>query len=209
MDKLKDSDIRLLLKRKFTSFAEFTLDSTTIVVDELDVCFGSARVDVAVINGRLHGFEIKSESDNLDRLPSQIEFYSRVFDTMTLVVSKNHLEKARKIVPKWWGVDCVVSSKSSAVTIKTLRKPKQNKKVEMFDLTQLLWKNELIELLEMNNIIKGTKSKTRFELGNVVIENLSNNDITEFVKHKLKSRQEWRAVPIQQLCGDLPLLLPN
>ncbi|WP_268794619.1 hypothetical protein [Paenibacillus sp. IHB B 3415] len=24
MDKLKDSDIRLLLKRKFTSFAEFT-----------------------------------------------------------------------------------------------------------------------------------------------------------------------------------------
>ncbi|WP_052770006.1 sce7726 family protein [Paenibacillus sp. IHB B 3415] len=80
MDKLKDSDIRLLLKRKFTSFAEFTLDSTTIVVDELDVCFGSARVDVAVINGRLHGFEIKSESDNLDRLPSQIEFYSRVFE---------------------------------------------------------------------------------------------------------------------------------
>ncbi|MEC0329405.1 sce7726 family protein [Paenibacillus macerans] len=206
MEKLKDSDIRLLLKQKFASFTEFTLDPSTIIVDEMDVCFGSARVDVAVINGKLHGYEIKSERDNLDRLPSQIDFYSKIFDTMTLVVSKVHLEKARGIVPKWWGIDCVLSNKKSEFEIKTIRKPKQNTKVDMFDLTQLLWKNELLELLESNNIIKGMKSKSRYELGNVVVKNFSPCNITEFVKQKLKSREEWRAVPIQQLCGDLQLL---
>ncbi|MDB5053943.1 MAG: hypothetical protein JWM44_1993 [Bacilli bacterium] len=204
MGKLKDSDIRELLKQKFTSHDEFILDPTTIVVDELDVCFGSARVDVAVINGKLHGYEIKSERDNLDRLPSQIEYYNRVFDTITLVVSQVHLEKARQLIPKWWGLDCVVEKKIS-FAITTVRKPKCNKTFKLLDMTQLLWKEELLELLEQNFMSKGVKSKTRFQLGTIAAEKIEHYRVTEFVRSKLKSRTAWRAVPLQQLCDDLQI----
>ena len=41
------------------------------VVDELELLRGVVRVDVAVISDTLHGYEIKSASDNLIRLPNQ------------------------------------------------------------------------------------------------------------------------------------------
>lgn len=137
MEKLKDSDIRRLLKKKLTSIDEFRLDPSTIVIDELDVCSGLARVDVAVVNGKLHGFEIKSERDNLDRLSSQIELYSKVFNMVTLVVSESHLSKAKEMVPKWWGIDCVKISNSN-VSIKHVRKAKANKHIDINELGRLL-----------------------------------------------------------------------
>ena len=204
LDKLKDPEIRALLKQKISSQSEFILDPTTVVIDEFNICFGAAIMDVAVVNGKIHGYEIKSERDNLDRLPSQMEYYNKVFDTVTLVISDTHLMKARKIVPRWWGIDCIVTSKSK-VSIKTVRKPGKNKNVNVFELTQLLWKEELLELLEKNNIVKGTKSKTRMQLCTMSAERIDHNQIIEFVRNKLKTRKAWRAVPIQQLCDGLQL----
>lgn len=204
MEKLKDPDIREVLYMKFMLHDEFVHDPTTIVVDELDVCSGAARIDVAVVNGKLHGFEIKSERDNLDRLPSQIEFYNKTFDTITLVVSKSHLAKARSIIPKWWGIECVTNSNTGAM-IKTIRKPKKNSKVEALELTQLLWKDELLELLRMYDITKGVKSKTRLQLGKIVSDSIDLIQISDFVRRKLKARTIWRAHSLQQLCDDSQL----
>ena len=36
-------------------------DADTRVVQEMGIWSGSVRVDIAVINGELHGFELKSE----------------------------------------------------------------------------------------------------------------------------------------------------
>jgi len=57
-----------------------------------------------VINGELHGFELKSERDTLARLEDQAELYSQVFDRMTLIIAKRHLEKAVPKIPRWWGI---------------------------------------------------------------------------------------------------------
>jgi len=35
----------------------------TLIREELGVCQGIARVDLAVVNGSVHGYEIKSEQD--------------------------------------------------------------------------------------------------------------------------------------------------
>ncbi|GIO08032.1 hypothetical protein J31TS6_40600 [Brevibacillus reuszeri] len=208
MDKLNDADIRKVLYESFTTRDEFILDPTTIIVDELDVCFNSARVDIAVINGKLHGFEIKSERDNLERLPSQVECYNCLFDTMTLVLSEVHLSKARKIVPKWWGIECVVKKKTG-VTLKKVRKNKVNPKVQALELTQLLWRQELFDLLEEHSITKGIKSKTRLELGKIASENICKDSIAIFVRKTLKNRKDWKALQLQQLCDDLQQLQPN
>lgn len=208
MDKLRDEDIRRMLISEFMKKQEFIFDPSTVVLNELDVCSGCARIDIAVVNGKLHGFEIKSERDNLDRLPSQIEFYSKVFDTLTLVISEAHLKKARDIVPKWWGIDCVIK-KSSSAHIKTVRKPKLNMMNQPLDLSLLLWREELIELLGIHSITKGVKSKSRYQLGQIAAEKIDKEQISGFVRSKLKYRDAWKALPLQQLGDDLQLSPPN
>ena len=53
-------------------------DSNTRIVEELGLCQGVARVDLAVVNGTIHGYEIKSERDTLTRLSGQAEIYNHI-----------------------------------------------------------------------------------------------------------------------------------
>src|SRR4051812_39679450 len=79
-------------------------DHPAKIIEEFSVCDGAARVDLAAINGVMHGFEIKSDLDSLTRLPHQMELYSSVFDKITLVVGTTHLYHAFHMIPDWWGV---------------------------------------------------------------------------------------------------------
>ncbi len=78
---MRDQDIRDSLRQELV--AAYGSDSSTLIVEELGICCGMARVDVAVVNGELKGFEIKSEKDTLGRLPAQSGMYGKVFDTMS------------------------------------------------------------------------------------------------------------------------------
>lgn len=201
--KIYDKDIRRMLLKEFVKKQEFITDPTTVIINELDVCFGSARIDLAVINGKMHGFEIKSERDNLDRLSSQVEFYCKVFDTLTLVISENHWPKVTQLIPEWWGIYCIVKDKNQP-NIEAKRAPKQNNNIEALNLTQLLWKEELFELLKSNSVSKGIKSKTRLELGKMVTQRVEKEQIASFVRRKFKTREPWKAVQLQQLYDGLP-----
>ncbi len=53
---------------------------------EWSVGVGSSRIDVAAINGRITGCEIKSTRDDFARLARQVEIYSAVLDVAILVV---------------------------------------------------------------------------------------------------------------------------
>lgn len=202
MEKLNDPVIRKVLYAEIVKTDNLTSDPSTVVVDEFDVYSGSARIDVAVINGKLHGFEIKSERDNLDRLPCQVDFYNKTFDEITLVTAEVHLAKAKEIIPKWWGIYSVIN-KNGMPQLKKIRKPKNNKEIDGFSLTQLLWKPELYELLERNQNIKGIKSKNRLQLGRIAANEFDKEIIAEFVRSKLKNRKDWRALLLQQLSDDL------
>lgn len=68
---LRDAELRRALLGDLAP----QLDADTLVVDELDLC-GLTRVDVAVVNGHLSGFEIKGSTDSLRRLPGQVAVYS-------------------------------------------------------------------------------------------------------------------------------------
>ena len=69
-------------------------ETDTVFIDELGVCQGSAKIDIAVVNGQLHGYEIKSDRDSLRRLSSQAVLYSKVFDRVTLVCGERHVSHA-------------------------------------------------------------------------------------------------------------------
>ena len=70
-----------------------------LIVEELGV--GSARVDLAWINERLMGFEIKSDFDTLDRLARQMHAYQSVFDTLTIVTTSAYIDQVEALLPGW------------------------------------------------------------------------------------------------------------
>jgi len=99
-----DFDIRAVLRSRL--FLKQSDEADTVVIEELGLCRGQVRVDVVVVNGLLHGYEIKSDRDTLRRLGVQVKVYGKVFDQATLVVGDRHLAEALNIVPAWWGVCC-------------------------------------------------------------------------------------------------------
>jgi hypothetical protein len=88
---LRDTNIRRPLKRHLADV--HAKDADTRIVDELGLRQGAVRVDVAVINGALHGYEIKSDVDTLQRLSSQVETYSDVLDEAALVTTVEHAQR--------------------------------------------------------------------------------------------------------------------
>lgn len=206
--RIYDKDIRLLLFRELANRPEFISDPETIIINELDVCFGNAIIDVAAINEQIYGFEIKSEQDSLGRLPVQASFYAKVFNRISLVTVEKHCSKAQEILPSYWGIDCVYE-KDGCLIIENLRPAGTNEEIDTVSLLMFLWKNELLELLYNNGIAKGIKSKTRIALARKAAEELPEELISAFVKHKLKNRKAWKALRLQQLCDDLHLLQPS
>jgi hypothetical protein len=207
--KVYDSDIRALLFDSFLRIDEYICEDDTIVVNEMDVCAGVSRADIAVINGKIHGYEIKSGQDNLERLPYQIESYNQVFDTMTIVAHENHLDKLHEVIPEWWGIQ-YVSEKSGQIYLCTERQGKQNEKICIQSVAMLLWRDEMIELIiTRGENIRTYKNKSRKELSKLIAESIECPTISDYVRQTLKTRVDWKAVQLQQLSDDLRCTQPN
>lgn len=189
---MRDIDVRTAVHEKVLK--KYHLDSKTVVVDELCLNSGATRIDIAVINGVLHGFELKSKKDNLLRLPAQVSHYSSVLDKVTLVVDESHLKKSIDIIPAWWGVKMVATNSQGNIKITNIRRAFANPDVDSSALIKLLWKDECLVLLDKLNMSKGNRAKSRFELWDIISSNASLSFIKREVKHCLKQRKEWRAM---------------
>ena len=80
---MNDVEIRQNFHRKILRRQHAHKD--TLVIDELGLQHGKCRADIAVVNGHLVGYEIKSSSDSLSRLKQQVESYNAVFDRVFIV----------------------------------------------------------------------------------------------------------------------------
>src|SRR5688572_8739206 len=78
--------------------------SRAFLVEEMEVCSGRARIDLAVISDRLIGIEIKGPKDDVSRLPSQVKAYSECFDLVILAVHEALATRASVLIPEWWGL---------------------------------------------------------------------------------------------------------
>ena len=61
------------------------------MIDELGLAHAKSRIDVAVINGCIHGYEIKSAKDSLDRFATQIDIYRQTLQKLTIVAAPKHV----------------------------------------------------------------------------------------------------------------------
>jgi hypothetical protein len=146
-----------------------------------------SRIDVAVVNGALHGYEIKSDSDNLFRLPTQIEDYSAVFDFVTLVCGKSLLSTAQEIAPRWWGIS-VAAFEGSAVHLTPIRDPKQNPRQKRKALAQLLWKPEALHCLRIAGETAITSRHSAERVKKEVARKLDTRTLADSVRRAIKER---------------------
>ncbi|OOE35602.1 sce7726 family protein [Salinivibrio kushneri] len=187
---MNDIDVRVAVHKKLLKHPH--KDPSTFVLDEMDICVGACRVDIAVLNGSMHGYELKSEKDTLERLPNQVKYYSAVMDKVTLVVCEKHLEEAKTIIPHWWGVKVVTKGVKGAIHIAHERSEKKNKAPDSLSLAQLLWKDECLRILEKWGKVKGNKSKPRHQLWSIVSESVPSEKLRDEVRDVLKQRTNWR-----------------
>jgi hypothetical protein len=187
---MREIDIRQALLH--TARVEHAGDPDTLMVEELGLCAGTARVDFAVVNGSVHGFEIKSAQDTLTRLPTQSEIYNRALDRVTLVVDRKHLVDARSLIPGWWGILEPRRTRDGLVAFRTVRKAADNPHVEAFAQAQLLWREEALAELEARSMAHGLRSKPRRVIWERLVQVLTREELGEAVRSRLKNRATWR-----------------
>jgi hypothetical protein len=190
MQATKDKEIRLALHdKKLRAYREAP---DTIVVDELGLSHARARIDVAVINGCVHGYEIKSSLDSLDRLPSQLALYSQCLEKLTLVCAPRHTGGIEKIAPEWCGILEVEKGKRGGMKFHTIRRPLANPEIDAVQLAHLLWRPEAAELLARHGASKKMQKKSRKELYVSLAELLTIQELTAAIREFMKSRRAWR-----------------
>ena len=181
----RDAEVRPVL-RAYLEEQELAFPDTALI-EELGLCQGRARIDLATVSGVLHGYEIKSSRDRLSRLASQAATYSRVLDRVTLVVGANHFEAALRLVPRWWGV-LVVRAGIEGVLLDPYRPAAENPEQDPRALVELLWRDEALELLDCHNAAAGVRSKPRPAVWDHVCEVLDLTQIRSAVRYRLRSR---------------------
>lgn len=160
------------------------LDDATII-NEMVVANWSRRADLAVANGHLQAFEIKSDFDTLKRLDGQLEIFTSRFEKVTVVCSKKFTYEVSKKVKSEVGI-IEFQKKDGCIKFKVIQRGRissiSNKKV----LIGFLLKKEVFELLKCNNI------KFSADFSKKVIEeialNISYSKIRDFVISCIKAR---------------------
>jgi len=173
----------------------------TLVLNELAIAHASARVDIAVINGCLHGYEIKSAADTLSRLPRQIGLYEECLEKLTIVCAPKHVEGVEKIAPSWCGIIEANKGARGGIEFKTRRSSQRNTNIKADRLAHLLWRQEAMELLSSFDLPAAQLRKPRTELYKEISARFTVSEITEYIKKVMVVRPAWRGPPVHASYG--------
>lgn len=185
----RDVEVRGALHQRLRK--TFSNDSSTIFLDELGILQGQVRVDIAAVNGAIHGYEIKAAADNLKRFQSQVSAYSKVLDCAAVVVAPKHLDEAARQLPDWWGM-IVVEPSGDTLAFSIIRAGRQNPSIDIRAVAELLWHREALDLIERRATLRGLKGKPRSVAWDRLCELYSLDEIRTEVRRTLKARRAGR-----------------
>lgn len=198
---MNDAQIRINFHTK--KLRKHHAASDTLVVNELGLKHGKCRADIAVINGHLIGYEIKSDEDSLYRLADQVVAYNSVFDKASVIAGSRHLKEIKKLIPRWWGIIVATKGSRGAVHFETIRQALPNPSGDDFAVAQLLWRNEAEEELLKQGVSGAILKKNRSILYRALIDILGADELRNVVRERLKCRSDWRHPEPLSLNDDL------
>jgi hypothetical protein len=187
-----DIEIRSALHRK--KLRQLHERADTLVVDELGLAHAKVRVDIAVINGCIHGYEIKSAQDTLDRLSGQLAHYEQCLEKLTLVCAVRHVQRVLTIAPTWCGVVEARKGPRGGIDFTTIRRSSINPAVMPDKLAHLLWRPEVVQILTRLNVPAADLRKPRKQLYLRLAELLSTTQITGYIREFMQARRHWRGL---------------
>ncbi|HEY9199296.1 MAG TPA: sce7726 family protein [Gammaproteobacteria bacterium] len=188
---MRDADIRKALICKLSN--KHGASARAQIIEELGVDHGGVRIDVAVIDDFMHGYEIKSNKDTLRRLSEQANAYSKVFTTVTIVVGDRHVDEVTNYIPDWWGIlQATWIENRAAVNLRHRRRARINPTPESLLVARLLWRDEALAELERLGLDKGIRSKSRDELYQRLAIHVPSRDLQKIVSKRLVTRNDWR-----------------
>lgn len=156
---LNDSNIRRSLIQKLIRQA----NPPKAVIEELHVHNGHAIADVVTLHREAHCYEIKGETDKINRITVQGSYYDLSFRRITLVTTKNHLSKAIKLAPPHWGIMQAFHDEDK-VLFKHHRAAKNNPLFDKEIAALTLWKSEMLSIIDG----KVNKRDPRSRLANMI-----------------------------------------
>ena len=184
---LKDKDVRPLALALATN-----QNPGARVLPEVGIIQGNVFMDVAALSVTcLHGYEVKSEADTLKRLPRQVDAYSRVLDRCTLVVDSKHFCKASPLLPEWWGI-VRVWRLGNTVAMEQEREAKPNPAPDTEAVARLLWRNEVLAILESIGATRGVRSAPKNALYRRLLEVQAPDVLRQRVRQVVCERTTWR-----------------
>ncbi|WP_066815316.1 sce7726 family protein [Frigidibacter mobilis] len=166
-----------------------------LMIDELGLAHARSRIDLAVFNGHLHGYEIKSAADTLGRLPRQLATYMGALQKLTLVVATRHLEAAAAIAPEWCGMTEIVEGPRGGITFTSHRRARVNPGLDPFMLAHLLWHPEAQNLLRARGASNADVNAPRVRLYRVLADEVPVRELAPAIKAAMASRTRWRDHP--------------
>lgn len=122
-----------------------------VIINEMVVANWSRRADIAVANGRLYGFEIKSHFDTLRRLPGQIESFQEHFDKVVIVAASKFIRYIESQYPVEIGI-LEVFIESGRPRLRQVRAGRIREIRDVTKLASLITKSELERFLKANGI---------------------------------------------------------
>ena len=191
---IRDPVIREALVEKY--LRPHAHGSDSLVIHELGLAHAKRRVDIAVINREIHGFEIKSAKDRLDRLNGQLQVYAQSLHKLTLVVATKHLKRVLEIVPAWCGVIEVLVNPAGRVHLKEVRDAERNPSVDPFIVAHLLWRDEVRDILSKYCAQPAILRAPRAELYKLLVEKTTEPKLTGIIKAAMTERTSWRDYPL-------------
>ncbi|NNC17655.1 sce7726 family protein [Corallococcus exiguus] len=184
---MRDADVRPPLVRLIQeTYPE------ALVLPELGLDYGLVRVDLAALSpARFHGYEVKADADTLRRLPTQALTYSAVLDRCTLVAGARHLERGQALVPSWWGL-VLAHPGPDGVPLEEVRPAADNPSPNAGATLHLLWRAELLALLEAAGAARGLRSASKAQLLSRLVETLPGDALRDRVRQVVCARGDWR-----------------
>ncbi len=182
---MRDRDVRNAVRGELSRI--HSGDHDTRIIEEMGIWSSTARIDIAVVNGELCGFELKSARDNLKRLPDQQTIYSAVFDRVTLVTAENHLAASLRVIPDWWGIS-VASTSDGQVCLAPERTAEFNPEISALMVARLLWRDEALAILSKFSLDKGYRSKPVAVLHERLVEAVSLSTLRDETRAMIKAR---------------------
>ncbi|TWU19530.1 hypothetical protein Poly21_17040 [Allorhodopirellula heiligendammensis] len=161
----------------------------TLIVDELGVARHSARADLAVVNGALHCVEIKSDRDNLSRLPNQLEHYEDYFHTVTVATTSRHVIGVTEFASPRVGIVVGRRTRSGTIALKQTR-PTLRIDIDPMKIAQLIWYDELGEAMERRGWLRGNRKLDGKSRREFLVQRLKVNELLDELRLSLAARRE-------------------